>query len=652
VNPVVWQPSEHDLRSSRIAEFARRVEQHHGITLPDYAALHRWSVEHLDDFWSAVWNFFDVGSHRPAAPVLSSTAMPGATWFPHEELNYVAHAFQQGRDDQTAIIDASEPGSMPPKSDLSWRELARQVASLAHTLSSNGIGRGDRVVGYLPNIPETVIAFLATASLGAVWAGCGQDYAVAAAHARFEQLEPAALITADGYYFNGKCRDNTANAANLRELLPSVRLAIAVSRIGTGVAGMLDWVEAVTGNDELVPLPVPFDHPLWVVFSSGTTGRPKGIVHGHGGVLLEHLKFGALQLNLGADDTFFWFTTPSWMVWNTLVGGLLVGATIVCYDGSPSFPQPTSLWDVAARYNVTALGTSPGYLLSCLKDGTPVTDHRDLKSLQSVSVTGAALPATTTTWLAGELDPRVRIGSVSGGTDVVTGFVGSAPTVPVWAGEISARCLGVAVDAYDQSGHPVRGEVGEMVITRPMPSMPIRFWNDPDGSRYRDAYFSTFPGVWRQGDWITITERESVIVHGRSDSTLNRHGVRMGSADIYDAVDEIPEVVDSLVLGIEQQDGGYWMPLFVVLADGTNLDEALRHRIAESIRRKASPRHVPDDIIAAPGIPHTRTGKKLEVPLKRLLQGASVDSVVDPASVDDPTLIDWYATHVPRAIPT
>jgi acetoacetyl-CoA synthetase len=652
VNPVVWQPSEHDLRSSRIAEFARRVERHHGITLPDYAALHRWSVEHLDDFWSAIWNFFDVGSHRPAAPVLASTAMPAATWFPHEELNYVAHAFQQGRDDQTAIIDASEPGSMPPKSDLSWRELKRQVASLAHTLSSNGIGRGDRVVGYLPNIPETVIAFLATASLGAVWAGCGQDYAVAAAHARFEQLEPAALITADGYYFNGKCRDNTANAANLGELLPSVRLAIAVSRIGTGVTGMLDWAEAVTGNDELVPLPVPFDHPLWVVFSSGTTGRPKGIVHGHGGVLLEHLKFGALQLNLGADDTFFWFTTPSWMVWNTLVGGLLVGATIVCYDGSPSFPQPTSLWDVAARYNVTALGTSPGYLLSCLKDGTPVTDHRDLKSLQSVSVTGATLPATTTTWLAGELDPRVRIGSVSGGTDVVTGFVGSAPTVPVWAGEISARCLGVAVDAYDQSGHPVRGEVGEMVITKPMPSMPIRFWNDPDGSRYRDAYFSTFPGVWRQGDWITITERESVIVHGRSDSTLNRHGVRMGSADIYHAVDEIPEVVESLVLGIEQQDGGYWMPLFVVLAEGTNLDEALRRRIAESIRRKASPRHVPDDIIAAPGIPHTRTGKKLEVPLKRLLQGASVGSVVDPASVDDPTLIDWYATHVPRAIPS
>ena len=651
MNPVVWQPSEHDLRSSRIAEFAQRVEQQHRVTLPDYAALHRWSVERLDDFWSAVWTFFDVGSHRPTAPALASTAMPGATWFPQEELNYVAHAFQQrDADDRTAIIDASEPGPMPPKSDLSWRELKRQVASLAHTLSSNGIGRGDRVVGYLPNIPETVVAFLATASLGAVWAGCGQDYAVAAAHARFEQLEPAALITADGYYFNGKCRDNTANAANLLELLPSVRLAIAVSRVGIGVKGMLDWAEAITGNDELVPLPVPFDHPLWVVFSSGTTGRPKGIVHGHGGVLLEHLKFGGLHLNLGADDTFFWFTTPSWMVWNTLVGGLLVGATIVCYDGSPSFPQPASLWDVAARQKVTALGTSPGYLLSCLKDGTAITDRRDLESLQSVSVTGAALPASTTTWLAGELGPRVRIGSVSGGTDVVTGFVGSAPTVPVWAGEISARCLGVAVDAYDQSGHPVRGEVGEMVITRPMPSMPIRFWNDPDGSRYRDAYFSTFPGVWRQGDWITITERESVIVHGRSDSTLNRHGVRMGSADIYDAVDEISEVVDSLVLGIEQQDGGYWMPLFVVLADGTNLDEALRHRIAESIRRKASPRHVPDDIIAAPGIPHTRTGKKLEVPLKRLLQGASVDSVIDRASVDDPTLIDWYAEHVPRAV--
>ena len=358
-----------------MAEFARRVEQQHRVTLPDYAALHRWSVERLDDFWSAVWTFFDVGSRRPTAPALASTAMPGATWFPQEELNYVAHAFQQRDDDRTAIIDASEPGPIPPKSDLSWRELKRQVASLAHTLSSNGIGRGDRVVGYLPNIPETVVAFLATASLGAVWAGCGQDYAVAAAHARFEQLEPAALITADGYYFNGKCRDNTANAANLLELLPSVRLAIAVSRVGIGVKGMLDWAEAITGNDELVPLPVPFDHPLWVVFSSGTTGRPKGIVHGHGGVLLEHLKFGGLHLNLGEMTPSS--GSPRRAGWCGTFRRRFAGRRDHrLLRRQPVLQAAGCLWDVAARQKVTVLGTSPGYLLGCLKaDADPKSTY-------------------------------------------------------------------------------------------------------------------------------------------------------------------------------------------------------------------------------------------------------------------------------------
>jgi acetoacetyl-CoA synthetase len=651
MNPIVCQPTDEDMRRSRIAEFARHAEREYGVSLPGYADLHRWSVDNLDAFWSSVWAYFDVVSHTPAGVPLATADLPGATWFPTAQLNYVEHLLRQGDGEALAIIDARESGSSRSGSDLTWAELKRQVSALAHTLSAHGIGPGDRVVGYLPNIPAAVVAFLATASLGAVWACCGQDYAVGAAVARFEQLQPKALITADGYLFNGKNRDKSADADELLRLLPSVQLAVSVARIGTGVKGMLGWTHATAGIHELVPVPVSFDHPLWTVFSSGTTGRPKGIMHGHGGVLLEQLKFGGLHLNLKATDTFFWFTTPSWMVWNTLVGGLLVGATIVCYDGSPSSPLPTTLWDIASRHKVSVLGTSPAYLLGCLKDGAVLTKGRDLGHLHLVGVTGSPLPPQTTTWLAGELGPHVRIGSASGGTDAVTGFVGSAPTVPVWAGEISARCLGVAVEAFDDRGHSVRGQVGEMVITKPMPSMPIRFWNDPDGSRYRDAYFSTFPGVWRQGDWITITERHSVIVHGRSDSTLNRHGVRFGSADIYQVVDEIPEIAESLVLGIELEDGGYWMPLFVVLAEGVELDESLREHVANSIRRKTSPRHVPDDIISAPGIPHTRTGKKLEVPIKRLMQGAAVDSVVDPASVDDPALIDWYARHVTRRAP-
>ncbi|MGH3635544.1 MAG: acetoacetate--CoA ligase, partial [Mycobacterium sp.] len=504
---------------------------------------------------------------------------------------------------------------------------------------------------YLPNIAEAVVAFLATAALGAVWASCGQDYAVPAAHARLGQLEPVALITADGYQFNGAPQNRAEAATELRNLLATVRIAIVVERIGSGIPGMIPWSDATSGDHSLEPLPVPFDHPLWVVFSSGSTGVPKGIVHSHGGVLLEQLKTVELHLELSGGSTFFWFTTPSWMLWNTLVAGLLVGATIVCYDGSPTYPRVTALWDIVDQYGVTFLGVSPGYLLDCLKNGPHLKDAHSLDTLRCVGVTGSPLPAGVAQWLAGELGPQVRIGSTSGGTDVVTAFVGSTATLPVRAGEISGPCLAVAVDAYDAHGKPLIGQVGELVITAPMPSMPLRFWNDLDGERYRDAYFSTYPGVWRQGDWITITDTGGVVIHGRSDSTLNRHGVRMGSTDIYDAVERLPEIRESLVLGVEDADGGYWMPLFVVLKPGARLDYELRTRVADTIRRNASPRHVPDDIIEAPGVPHTRTGKKLEVPLKRLMQGASPETVVDLGAVDIPELIDWYR-HIANERPT
>ena len=401
--------------------------------------------------------------------------------------------------------------------------------------------------------------------------------------------------------------------------------------------------ELSVSGGRLSTVPVDFDHPLWILYSSGTTGKPKGIMHGHGGVVLEHLKAVALQSDIGPGDTFFWYTSPSWMMWNFQVAGLLVGATIVCYAGSPNFPRPDALWDIAARVRATVLGASPGYVLGCAKAGAVPRKEHDLSALRTVGITGSSLPPSSSLWLRDNVGEHVQVASISGGTDVVSAFIGGVRTVPVWPGELSAPYLGVALDAWDEAGNPVRGEVGELVITKPMPSMPVGFWDDADGSRYRSAYFEMWPGVWRHGDWITITDHGSIIVHGRSDSTLNRHGIRMGSADIYQSVERLPEIAEALVIGCEQPDGGYWMPLFVVLADDAELNDELRDRIKKTIRDEVSPRHVPDEIIVAPGVPHTRTGKKLEVPIKKLFAGADAAKVVERSAVDDPELLDWYA---------
>ncbi len=639
-----WVPTESDVRDAVVTDFARFVARRHSVRVDDYRALWRWSVADPAAFWQDVWDYFEIRSATDPGPALADDAMPGAVWFPGATLNYVDHVFRNARPGTPAILYAGEGAT-----DISvgWDELRSAVAGLAATLREHGVGVGDRVVGYLPNIPEAVVAFLATASLGAVWAACGQDYSAPAALDRLGQLEPKALITADGYRFGGKEHDRLAASADLRGGLPSLALTVVVPRLDPDAAvdGTLTWAEATGRDAALESVAVPFDHPLWVVFSSGTTGLPKGIVHGHGGVLLEHVKSLALQLDIGRDDTLFWYTSPSWMMWNFQTAGLLVGATIVCYDGSPSYPTPDALWSLVSRLGVTVVGTSPGYVLACDKAGVvPVREH-DLSALRAVGVTGSTLPAASSLWLSENVGRRVPVVSITGGTDVVSAFVGGARNVPVWPGELSAPCLGVAVDAFDESGQPVRGEVGELVVTAPMPSMPVSFWNDPDGKRYREAYFDVFPGVWRHGDWITITDRGTVLMHGRSDSTLNRNGIRMGSADIYQVVEKLPEVAEALVVGVDLADGGYWMPLFVVLSEGAELDDALRQRIRAAIREQASPRHVPDDIIEAPGIPHTRTGKKLEVPLKRIFQGADAGRTVDRSAVDDPDLLDWFASH-------
>jgi acetoacetyl-CoA synthetase len=620
-----WVPTDEDIEGAQVTAFARFAEQRTGKTFADYQALWRWSVEDVEGFWGALWDYFELGEH---SGVLEGSEMPGVTWFPGTTLNYVDQVVRQARTDRPAIIHVSEDG---PDREVSWADLLGRAAAFAEKLRAVGVGPGDRVVGYLPNIPETVIAFLATAGVGAVWSACGQDYSAKAALDRLGQLEPTVLVAADGYLFGGKYRDKRDDVKAVAAGLPTLKATFSTDDL------------AERSDVAWEPVPVAFEHPLWILFSSGTTGLPKGIIHGHGGVVIEHLKAVALQSDIGRDDTFFWYTSPSWMMWNFQVAGLLVGATIVCYEGSPNAPKPDALWDIAARTRATVLGTSPGYVLGCMKaDAEPGRTH-DLSALRTVGITGSSLPPSSSLWLRDHVG--VQVASISGGTDVVSAFIGGARTVPVWPGELSAPYLGVALDAWDESGNPVRGEVGELVVTKPLPSMPVAFWNDPDGDRYRSAYFDTFPGVWRHGDWITITDHDSVIVHGRSDSTLNRHGIRMGSADIYQAVESLPEVVEALVIGAEQPDGGYWMPLFVVLPDDVELTDELRDRINDTIRSEVSPRHVPDEIIVAPAVPHTRTGKKLEVPIKKLFQGGDPAKVVERSAVDDPALLDWYVTQ-------
>ncbi|MEU8825190.1 acetoacetate--CoA ligase [Streptomyces sp. NPDC048636] len=636
-----WTPDPDEAATSRIAEFARRV----GLDPADYPALHHWSITDLEGFWGAVWDHFAIEAATPYERILAEDKMPGARWFTGATLNYAQHALRHPDPDAPAIVALDETGA---SYEVTRDSLRAQVASTAATLRDLGVRRGDRVVGYLPNTPHAIVAFLATASIGAVWSVCGQDYAPRAAADRFAQLEPTVLIAADGYLFNGTTHDRREAALSLSRALPTLKATILVERVGlpwpTELPGpVVTWAEAVGRAERPHCVPVPFDHPLWIVFSSGTTGPPKGLVHGHGGVLLEHFKTLGLHSDLGPGDRLLWYTTTHWMMWNLVVSALLTGATACTYDGSPApLARPDVLWELAARHGVTLFGTSPPYLLGMAKSGITPSVH-DLSAVRAIGCTGSALPASVYPWVREHVGGHIKVAAASGGTDIVSGLAGSASTTPVWAGELSAPNLGVALAAYGPDGRPVVDQVGELVVTRPMPSMPLYFWNDPEGSRYRAAYFTTYPGVWRHGDWITVTSHGSVVVHGRSDATLNRNGVRLGSADIHEVVERLPEITEALVIGAEEPDGGYWMPLFVVLADGAVLDDALRDTIRRTIRTGASPRHVPDEILQVPAIPHTRTGKKLEVPVKRLLQGAPAAQVVNPAAVDAPELIDYYA---------
>ncbi|GAA1988887.1 acetoacetate--CoA ligase [Kitasatospora viridis] len=647
----LWRPDPARAAASRLVAFQQWAAAGYGAPAaplapaPDdaaaatrYADLHAWSTEDLTRFWTAVTEYFDVRFSTPPTAVLPDPAMPGAQWFPGARLNYAEHALRFADDpanaDRPAILHLDETTAEPVA--VSWAELRRQTAALAATLRAQGVVPGDRVAGYLPNIPQAVVALLATASIGAIWTSCAPDFGARSVLDRFQQLEPTALLAVDGYHYGGKDHDRTAVVEELRRELPSVRTFVHVPLLGGDAPeGALDWAAATAGEVEPDYAQVPFEQPLWVLYSSGTTGLPKAIVQSQGGILVEHLKQAALHVDLGPGDRFFWYTSTGWMMWNFLVAGLLVGATVVTYDGSPGHPTTGALWEVAARTRATVLGTSAAYVIASRKAELHPGRDLDLSSVRCIGTTGSPLPPDGFQWIYDEVKPDVWLASVSGGTDVCSCFVGGVPTLPVYLGEIQAPCLGAAVESWDVSGKPHTDEVGELVVTKPLPSMPTGFWNDPEGTRYRDSYFDTYPGTWRHGDWITVTSRGTVVIHGRSDSTLNRQGVRMGSADIYEVVERLPEITESLVIGLEEENGGYWMPLFVVLAPGAVLDDELRGRIRSALREQLSPRHVPDEVIAVNGLPHTLTGKRIEVPVKRLLAGTPLVQAVNPGSVDN-----------------
>jgi acetoacetyl-CoA synthetase len=641
---ILWRPPVDVRERSRVGHYLGWLEARRGKRFRSYDELWRWSVDDLEGFWGSVWDHFEVQSETGYESVLGDRQMPGAEWFPGARLNYAEHALRLGERSREEVAVLAQSQTRPPIA-LSVAQLREDVSRARVGLRRLGVGPGDRVAAYLPNVPEAVVAFLATASLGAIWSSCAPEFGTRSVVDRLSQIEPKVLLTIDGYRYGGGTVDRRAEVAAIRDALPSLAATVVLPYLGTGgIADALTWSELVADRGELAFEAVPFDHPLYILYSSGTTGLPKPIVHGHGGILLEHFKIHALHHDLGPSDRFFWFTTTGWMMWNYLVSGLLVGSTIVLYDGSPGHPDLKTLWRIADAAGITYFGTSAPFLMACRKAGLSPATEFDLSRLRGVGSTGAPLPAEGFRWAYQAVGRDLQLQSVSGGTDVCTAFVGASPLVPVWTGEISCRHLGCRVEAFDASGRPVIGEQGELVLTAPMPSMPVAFWNDPSGDRYRAAYFSDYPGVWRHGDWITITERGSCVISGRSDATLNRGGVRIGTAEFYSVVEALPEIADSVVVHLEETDR---LLLFVALRDGATLDEDLRGRIKSELRSALSPRHVPDEIQVVPSIPRTLSGKKLEVPIKRILTGTPPEIAASRGSLADPTSLDAFVTLAP-----
>jgi acetoacetyl-CoA synthetase len=643
---LLWEPSAERIERATLTRYQRWVQETRDRRFADYHDLWGWSVDDLDGFWRSIWEFFDVRSYGEFDRALADGSMPGAVWFPGARLSYAEHLFRDKRPDEVAILHASELREL---GEWTWADLRAATAGVAAGLRELGVGPGDRVVGYLPNLPETIAAFLACASLGAIWSSCSPDFGARSVIDRFAQVEPKVLLAVDGYRYNGRDFDRRDVVGRLQGEMPSLVRTVVLPYLDSdpdlsGLDAAVTWDELVRSG-EGAPLefePVPFDHPLWVLYSSGTTGLPKAIVHGHGGILLEHLKVLNLHVDAQPGDRVFWFTTTGWMMWNFLVSALHTEASIVLYDGSPGHPDLGVLWDLAERTGMTHFGTSASYIASCMKGEVKPSDGRDLSALRAVGSTGSPLSPEGFQWVYDEIGRDTWLFSTSGGTDVCSAFVGGVPTLPVYEGELQARSLGAKVEAFDEDGNAVIDEVGELVLTAPLPSMPVSFWNDEDGERLREAYFDMYPGIWRHGDWIRITPRGTAVIYGRSDSTINRGGVRMGTAEIYRAVLAVDEIADALVVDVPREGSDNWMPLFVVLREGAELDDDLVAEIRKRVREDCSPRHVPNDVYAVDEVPRTLSGKLLEVPVKRILSGTDPEKAASRDSLANPQALDWF----------
>ena len=642
--PPIWQPTAERSAAARITAFQGWLAREKGLCFVDYQALWRWSVDDLDAFWTALVEHFALPLEGERAPVLAERSMPGARWFPNARTNYVNQVFRQRSSDRPALVFRNEAGA---RDEVSWERLERETASLALWLREQGVRPGDRVVAYLPNIPQAVTAFLAAASVGAVWSLCSPEMGLAAVVDRFRQIEPKVLIAVDGYRWSGQAHDRREIVARLLEDLPSVERLVLVPYLDAaakprawpnGVA----WAETVGRSTPLRVESLGFDHPLWVVYSSGTTGLPKAIVHGHGGILIEHVKTMALHNDVAAGDRFHWFTTTGWVMWNLNVASLLVGAVMCIYDGNPAWPDYGTLWRFCGEMDLDFFGAGAAFFSMCEKNGVEPRRIAALGRLRTIGSTGSPLAPQSYRWIYDNVRRDVWLAPMSGGTDFAGAFVGGVPTLPVFVGEMQARCLGADVRAWDDARRELVDEVGELVCVAPIPSMPLYLWSDPGGKRLNETYFDVYPGVWRHGDWLRITPRGGAVIYGRSDATINRHGVRMGTSELYRVVEALPEVLDSLVVDLEYLGRESWMPLFVVLRTGCSLDAALIERIKAAIREQLSARHVPNDVIEVPEIPRTLTGKKLEVPVKKLLLGQPAHKVAHRDALANPASLDWF----------
>jgi acetoacetyl-CoA synthetase len=652
---VLWEPDQQTVHDARITRFSRWLGRR-GHHFDGYGDLWQWSVTQPGPFWAAVWDYFEVLGHRGPGPVLTGQTMPDVQWFPGATLNYARNALRTAWTDpsRTAIIFDSERSRA---GQLSYAQLAHEVARVARGLRDLGVRPGDRVAALLPNVPEAVIAMLATASIGAIWSSCSPDFGPRSVIDRFAQIEPTVLIACDGYSYNGREFARGALVDDVAAALPGLSAIVMVNLIGAAqrpAATSTAWADlgpAAGGEREPEFEEVPFGHPLWVVYSSGTTGLPKPIVHGHGGIVLEHLKSLSFHQDLRPGDVFTWYTTTGWMMWNYLAGGLLAGVTIVLYDGSASWPEPDRLWRLAAEHGVTYLGVGAPYLVSCMKAGLRPGADADLSALRGIGSTGSPLPPEAFGWVYDRVGTDLLLGSFSGGTDLCTGFVGPCPLLPVRAGIISGRALGAAVAAYDEAGRPVTGQVGELVITEPMPSMPVGFWHDPGGARYRESYFDVYPGVWRHGDWIEVLPDGGCVIYGRSDATLNRGGVRMGTSEFYRVVEGFDEISDSLVVDTGRLGAEGRLILYVVPAGDGELGDDLTGRLRAALRSQLSPRHVPDEIHQVPGIPRTLSGKKLEVPVRKILLGTEPERAADRSALANPEVLAFFVPSAPGSGP-